>query len=130
MGVFTTRRGRVRIWVYALAFLVLVPMCGLVAAMFIQPERFARDDGCVTAGDDGITNQCSRTVVMEACVSGDDGIRECARQEIEGGATIERPASLPAGDLQLAACHAPYLPAKVTSPLNLSLLIDGCRKPE
>ena len=51
MGFFKTRKGRLRVWVYILVFLIIVPVAGLGLAMVIQPERFARDDACVSTGE-------------------------------------------------------------------------------
>lgn len=130
MGFFRTRKGRLRLWVYTLLFLVIVPLASLAAAMVIQPERFARDDACAGADAQNIVNTCSKAIVAEACTVADDGIRECLRREIPAGGAIERPGKFKDGELELTACHAPYIPARVASPLNLSLLIESCRKPE
>ena len=44
MGFFKTRKGRLRVWVYILLCLIIVPAAGFGVAMVVQPERFARDD--------------------------------------------------------------------------------------
>ena len=130
MGFFKTRKGRLRVWVYILLLLVIVPFAGLGAAMVIQPERFARDDACDSVAGGKVANSCDKAILAEMCTVADDGIRECIRSEIPPGGSIDRPEKLKDGEIELAACHAPYVPARVSSPLNLSLLVESCRKPD
>ncbi|MEZ5878881.1 MAG: hypothetical protein R3D43_14660 [Tepidamorphaceae bacterium] len=130
MGFFKTRKGRLRVWVYILLCLIIVPAAGFGVAMVVQPERFARDDACVSLADGKIVNSCGKAVLAEACVVADDGIRECIRREVPASGSIERPDKLKGDKVELTACYAPYIPARVASPLNLSLLIESCRKPD
>lgn len=120
---------RVRKWLVVVC-LVLIPAAGFLAARVIQPERFARDDGCVDLRGADLVNACSRPIIVEACMAEDDGISRCALIAIDSGAAVVRPETLGEGVLRLAACHAPFIPARIASPLNLSLLINGCRKPD
>lgn len=127
MGVFRTRRGRLRAWVYVAAALVVLPVGALAAAAIAYPERFAREDACVAASGQAIVNECSAAVMAEACVAGDDGIRRCALLEIAPGQSVARPRSIAQGELELAACRAPYVPALVDAPIEMEFLTHGCR---
>lgn len=130
MGIFTTAAGRLRKWVYPVIVIIVLPLAGFGAAMVLQPERFARDDACVRVGDIQFANTCTKAIVVEACGGEVDGIRRCALVEIAAGASVTRPDAVATGTVEIAACHAPYVPARVVSPLNLSLLVDSCRKPQ
>ena len=107
---------------------VVLIIVGFLAANYIQPERFAGANDCVTVASGKATNQCDEEVSVMLCYVAPDRADACStlRLRPEEAGRFPPPPEGTTGAFS-KACEAPFVPALVSNANNAALKEPGCR---